>query len=219
MPVGKQDILTAYRCPVCGQTIMSVVGVFALTGDRIVLKCSSCKQSEMVISKTQDNKIRFNYPCMFCDREHTQIIPLSAILSRDLLTFPCPISGFDTLFMGTKGKVMKAIEESNDAIEDFFMKSEIESFKNKEDLGYDPHILDLVLFTLKDMAYSGNIKCDCEKGKYVCTIDGEKINIRCKQCSKYEDIDCSEGSMQARDLFERNSLILSKKYEDLEDGK
>ena len=93
MAFTKNEILVSYRCPNCGDAVLSMVGIFALTGDRIVLKCS-CNNSSMTITKTQDNKLRFKYPCMFCEREHTEIIPLSAILNRDLLTFPCSVIKF-----------------------------------------------------------------------------------------------------------------------------
>lgn len=214
MPITKNDITVAYMCPVCGNTVMSLVGVFALTGDRITIKCSTCKSTEMEITKTQDGKLRFKYPCALCGTDHTQIIPLTSILSRDLLTFPCMISGFDSLFIGTKGKVIKATEETSESINDFVMKSNIEDYLNAPKIEYDPHILDLVLYTIKELASEGKIICDCKDGgQYNCTINRENVNIRCKKCNKCENIDCSEGSMQARDLFDRTSLVLTKDYE------
>ena len=73
MILDSRETTVAYRCPHCGQTTVSVVGVFALSGDLIRLKCG-CKKSELQISYTSDRKIRITTPCLVCRKPHTFVL-------------------------------------------------------------------------------------------------------------------------------------------------
>ena len=55
MILEPKKIAIAYRCSECGGTVRSVVGVLAISGDMLRLKCD-CGGSELVINKTSDGK-------------------------------------------------------------------------------------------------------------------------------------------------------------------
>ena len=55
MILKSKETTVAYRCPVCGKNIISVVGIFMLSGDLIKLKCD-CGVSELTITSNSDLK-------------------------------------------------------------------------------------------------------------------------------------------------------------------
>ena len=57
MVLKNTESTIAYRCPHCGSGILAMVGVFALSGDMIKLKCT-CGCSELVMQKAEEEKIR-----------------------------------------------------------------------------------------------------------------------------------------------------------------
>ena len=115
MILQPKDTTVAYRCPECGATVFSVVGALALSGDMIKLKCT-CGHSELIMQKTEEDKLRLTVPCIFCPSPHHYIVSRKLLLTRELFTFPCAYAGVDILFIGSKGAVMKTIELSDEEL-------------------------------------------------------------------------------------------------------
>ena len=69
MKLPVKETTLAYRCPHCGATVFSLVGIFALSGDMLKLKCS-CGKSETVVTYTSDRKLRLAVPCIACPKPH-----------------------------------------------------------------------------------------------------------------------------------------------------
>ena len=111
MVLDKKETTVAYRCPVCGASVMSMIGIFALTADLIKLKCP-CGESELELVYTRDKKIRLNVPCLFCPTPHSYIISSQMFFERDLFTIPCNYSGIDICFIGRQDKVQEAMKKS-----------------------------------------------------------------------------------------------------------
>ena len=82
MVLDKKETTVAYRCPVCGASVMSMIGIFALTADLIKLKCP-CGESELELVYTRDKKIRLNVPCLFCPTPHSYIISSQMFFERN----------------------------------------------------------------------------------------------------------------------------------------
>ena len=215
----KNSVVVAYRCPECNKTILGLIGVFTLMGDRMVLKCSECGKSSTAITKTHDSKLRFDYPCLLCGKNHNSIIPLTAILSRDLITIPCPLVGFDSLFLGKEDNVTKAIIDSNQAIETYYSKiTEEDLQENKgDDETVDQVLVSQIITTLEDMELNGKIHCNCEKGKYSLTIKDDYVDLRCLKCNKHLKIYCTFGNIFAYDLLWRDEVYLEDRTEDDEE--
>ena len=88
MILDAKNTSVAYRCPHCGAGVVSVVGVFSLTGDMMKLKCS-CGKSEMVLSR-QDDRISLQVPCVLCPKPHSFTVSQNVFFSNDLFRLPCP---------------------------------------------------------------------------------------------------------------------------------
>ena len=124
MILQPKDTTVAYRCPVCGTTVLSVVGALALSGDMIKLKCT-CGCSELVMQKADEGKLRLTVPCIFCPSPHHYVVSRKLLMTRELFTFPCAYAGIDILFVGSKGAVLKASEESDKRLAELLKKLDI----------------------------------------------------------------------------------------------
>lgn len=61
MILNSKETTIIYRCPHCGLSVVSVVGIFTLSGDMVKLKCD-CGGSALVLTHTSDGKVRLTCP-------------------------------------------------------------------------------------------------------------------------------------------------------------
>ena len=214
MILQPKDTTVAYRCPECGATVFSVVGALALSGDMIKLKCT-CGCSELVMQKTEEDKIRLTVPCIFCPSPHHYIVSRKLLLNRELFTFPCAYAGVDILFIGSKGAVMKAVEVSDEELRGIIDDTELSNVHEAnegDDLYGDEHIRDMVLFVLGDLAEENHIHCGCPDGEGDFLVDQtrDSVRISCKKCGYLKDISCAGSSIQSQALFDCTHLYLQK---------
>lgn len=194
MIIQPKETAIAYRCPECGSTVHSVVGVFALSGDRIKLKCS-CGGSELLIENTQDGKMRFTVPCIFCPHPHNFLISRKTVLSRELFTIPCGLAGYDICFMGREDKVREAVEQSDKELYEEISAEEIRELKDKNssESYYDEHIADMLVYVFGELCEEGKIHCKCEDGgDFLCEKTGESVRISCKKCGASFEAEAEE---------------------------
>lgn len=210
-----QETTIAYRCPACGKSVISVTGVFALSGDMIKLKCG-CGGSELLIKKESEEKVRLIVPCLFCSKPHQYVVSRELLCSRETLAFPCKYAGVDICFSGSKGEILKALEESDKQISELVDETELahifeENSSEEECLYNDEHVRDMILFVLGDLCEEKKIDCDCGMGNgdYLVENDIGKVRISCKKCGCAREYFCAEN-MDTRALFDAVSLKLIK---------
>jgi transcription elongation factor Elf1 len=213
MALRPQDTTVAYRCPACGRSILSVTGVFALTGDMIKLKCD-CGGSELVMKKEGEGKMRISIPCLFCPRPHQAVISREVLTTHEIFAYQCSNSGANIFFSGAKGEVLKAIEESDRALADLIDETELAEIyaqnrgEGEETYYNDEHVRDMILFYLGDLCEDGKIECDCaEGGDFLVDNEIGKVRIMCKKCGKRREFFCSEN-METRALFDAFKIKL-----------
>lgn len=211
MILEPKQTTIAYRCPACGKSVISVTGVFALTGDMIKLKCD-CGGSELVIKNIGDGKIRLTVPCLFCPTPHNFVVSKKMLFNREVFTFPCAYSGVDICFSGSKGAVLKAIEESDKALSELIDDTELakifEENGENENSYNDEHIRDMILFVLGDLCEEKKIKCACsDGGDFLVENEIGKVKISCKKCGCSREFFCEE-SIDTRALLDADSLEL-----------
>lgn len=211
MILEPKQTTIAYRCPACGKSVISVTGVFALTGDMIKLKCD-CGGSELVIKNIGDGKIRLTVPCLFCSTPHNFVVSKKMLFNREVFTFPCAYSGVDICFSGSKGAVLKAIEESDKALSELIDDTELskifEENGENENSYNDEHMRDMILFVLGDLCEEKKIKCACsDGGDFLVENEIGKVKISCKNCGCSREFFCEE-SIDTRALLDADSLEL-----------
>ena len=174
MILQPKDTTVAYRCPVCGVTVFSVVGALALSGDMIKLKCT-CGCSELVMQKADEEKLRLTVPCIFCPTPHHYLVSRKLLMTRELFTFPCAYAGIDILFVGSKGAVLKAVELSDNELHSIIDETELSGVHDAnegDNLYGDEHIRDMILFVLGDLAEDRKTETKKAMDKYVCITCG-----------------------------------------------
>ncbi len=188
MVLDKKETTVAYRCPSCGAGVMSLVGAFALSADMIRLKCS-CGGSEMTILYTKDKKVRLTVPCLFCTTPHHFMVSGNMFFGRELFTFGCPYTGLDICFIGGRGAVGKALEESEKELLELLGETDPEEFtKLQRDPLPDPQVFDIVNFVVRDLEDDGKIDCFCtakeppEEGDYRVSIEESSVRVICAKC-------------------------------------
>ena len=203
MILNQKETTVAYRCPECGATVMSMVGIFTLTADMIRLKCP-CGCSELEIVYTRDKKVRLKVPCFLCPSPHSYLISSQMFFDNELFALPCGYSGMDICFVGRKDKVQAAMKEAEEELLEMLGDTSFEELsgqrKNGPDTLTDPQVLDIVTFVVHDLADEGKILCSCpDGGDYETQILDDCIRVRCRQCG--DSIDIPAGSLTAANDF------------------
>ncbi|MBR6513466.1 MAG: hypothetical protein IKT46_01400 [Clostridia bacterium] len=192
MILDSKETTVAYRCPHCGAGVMSVVGIFALSGDMIKLKCS-CGKSELMLQYSKDKSVRITAPCIICPKPHNYSVSTGVFFSNELFRLGCTYTGLDICFIGSKDAVLEALKENESMLLGMFEEAGVTSLDalHKEDRfddADDPFVEDVIRFMLAELKEEGSIHCKCGEGelpKYTFEFvapDYEDIRIICETC-------------------------------------
>ena len=175
MVIKPKNTVIAYRCPECASAIMSVVGVFALSGDLIKLKCD-CGGSELTISYTGDGKIRLSVPCFICGTPHHFLLSEAVFFGRELFTLSCPYSGMDICFIGEKDQVTAALSASEEELAEMM---DLEGFqRDHEEDGQPPYEeLGAIIVVLKELLMDGRLRCRCVTRSKISDCEEGEVSI------------------------------------------
>lgn len=166
MILDAKETAVAYRCPHCGAGIVSMVGIFALSGDMIKLKCD-CGKSELIIAYSKDDKVRITAPCIICPKPHNYTVSKKLFFSNDVFRLGCTYTGLDICFIGEKSAVLEALKENESELLGMFEEAGVTSLdalhkENDYDLIDDPAIEEIIRFMLVELKDEGNIHCNCD---------------------------------------------------------
>ena len=212
MILNSKETTVIYRCPHCGLSVISVVGIFTLSGDMVKLKCE-CGNSELVITKTKDAKVRIKIPCLACGDTHTFVISQDAFFERKVLCLACTYTGINICFIGEKEEAHKILEENDAELAEIMKEAGIEDFDgfhNKQDYTLtDPETENLVRFMLEEFKADDCIHCNCPDGDgdYDFRFMGEDILVFCKKCNATAIIPLGDTAAAAA-FLESDELIL-----------
>jgi len=197
MILNQKQTTIAYRCPHCGSTVRSMIGVFGLSADMLRLKCP-CGESELSVVYTNDKKIRLTVPCFLCPTPHSFLVSSQLFFSSELLAFPCAYSGINICFAGKEDALDGALADSDAELSELLGETSLTDFSHKmsadtgrrEDLFSDPQILDIVMYVIRDLEQEGEITCNCpdRHGEYEVDILDDCVRITCKNCRAKADI-------------------------------
>ena len=221
MILKSRETAIAYRCPYCGMSAVSMVGIFTLSGDMLKLKCR-CGKSELTITYTSDRKIRLNVPCLICPNPHNYIISSNTFFEKDIFMLSCTYTAIDICFIGLQDQVIEALRKSElelnrmleeAGLDDFDAADDEDSDEDDEPDFMDPQIEDIINYMLNELDDEGKIFCDCPDHEdsdydFVMTKDGENVRIFCGNCGAYTELPMSSPS-NAHDFLYCDELKLS----------
>lgn len=218
MILSEKETTIAYRCPHCGSSIYSMVGVFALSGDLLKLKCD-CGESELIIQRTADQKVRLTVPCIVCAKPHIFTLGQNTFFRRDgdVFRLPCSYTGLDLCFIGQKDAVGEAIQKANEELLALMQEAgleDIESLHAGDDVladhELDPQVEDMVRYTIAELNDEGKIHCKCQNNAlahYDYRLHNGKLTIYCDECEAGLTIPM-EGLTMAEQFLHSDSLTL-----------
>lgn len=209
MVLDKKETTVAYRCPSCGAGVVSLVGAFSLSADMIRMKCS-CGGSEMTVRYRSDRRIRLTVPCLFCPTPHTFTVSDGVFFSRELTSLSCAYTGIDICFVGGKGAVSKALEDSERELLELLGDAdpaELDRIRRKT--LSDPQVFDIVNFVVRDLQEEGKIHCFCGEGEgdYRVSIEENAIRVICARCGAMAEFP-ADSVLSAHEFLDADSLYL-----------
>ena len=192
MIIDTKETTVAYRCPHCGAGVMSVVGIFSLTGDMIKLKCS-CGKSELVMAYTKEKTVRLTVPCIICPKPHNYSVSTGIFFSNELFRLGCTYTGLDICYIGSKEAVLEALKENESMLLGMFEEAgvtDLDALRKDQsyDLVDDPAIEEIIRFMLVELRDEGNIHCKCDPGQMpeykfeFVAPEYDTIRIYCETC-------------------------------------
>lgn len=219
MLLNSKEITLAYRCPHCGAGVLSMVGIFSLSGDLLKLKCS-CGNSELPIEKTVDGKIRLSVPCIVCAKPHVYVLGQNQFFRRgegDVFRLPCPYTGLDLCFVGEKTDVQAALQAADDALLALMRDAGLEDIEQLhagdemlEAREQDPQVADIVRYAIRELDDEGKIKCNCQNSAiadYQFRLRDGDVTIWCEECGATLTLPMP-GVSAAEAFLQRDSLTL-----------
>ncbi|MBQ9783555.1 MAG: hypothetical protein IJW44_03450 [Clostridia bacterium] len=203
MVLESKQTTVAYRCPHCGAGVMSVVGLFTLTADKVKLKCS-CGESEMTVVYGKDGRVRFTVPCILCPKPHNFSVSSSLFFGKELFVLPCPYSDINICMMGDTNHVKAELSRTELELLDLLEESGLSSFDalHGEQTLTDPQVTEIVTYVIKELDAEGKIYCHCprdEEGDYEAEIRPDGVLVSCRRC-------------HASKLIPANSLIRAHEF-------
>ncbi len=211
MVLENKQSTVAYRCPSCGNGVMSVVDAFKLSADMVKLKCT-CGKSEMSMVKASDGKIRFTVPCLLCPKPHTFTVSSALFFGKELFVLPCPYSGINIAMMGEINHVKAELSRTELELLDMLEQSGIDSFDDIKSEEYltDPQVLEIVSYMIKELDDEGKIYCGCgdgEEGDYELEMTRDGLMISCKRCGASKTVP-TNSIIQATEFLNADELRL-----------
>ena len=185
MILEPKKTTVAYRCPECGAGVLSIVGMFSLSANRLKLKCD-CGKSELDVV-LQDDKVRLTVPCIFCRKPHVFTVNKQIFYGRDLFVIPCPYSDINICFMGEENHVRAELARSELELLDMLEEngiSDFSAFGGDGEVLPDPQVFEIIMFVIHDLEAEGKIYCRCPdgEGEYDAEMTDGGIRIFCRKC-------------------------------------
>ena len=210
MILEPKKTTVAYRCPECGAGVLSIVGMFSLSANRLKLKCD-CGKSELDVV-LQDDKVRLTVPCIFCRKPHVFTVNKQIFYGRDLFVIPCPYSDINICFMGEENHVRAELARSELELLDMLEEngiSDFSAFGGDGEVLPDPQVFEIIMFVIHDLEAEGKIYCRCPdgEGEYDAEMTDGGIRIFCRKCGA-QSIIPTASLIGAHDFLNCDSLHL-----------
>ena len=210
MILKDKQTTVAYRCPHCGEGVLSAVSIFSFGGDMLKLKCH-CGESELIAIKTGDGKMRLTVPCLCCPKPHSFTVNSSMFFNRDIFVIPCPYTDINICFLGETDKVSEELERTRLELLDMMSEEDLEKIasSNQDDLLTDPQIFDIIMFVIRELDEENNIICKCDpgSGEYEVEVTDDGIKVSCKNCGASQLIP-TDSLLGAHAFLYADKLIL-----------
>ncbi len=174
--MSEETRTIGYICPVCGQAVVASRTPFQLCAGDSSLPCP-CGKSELSFRQLGD-RCEMTVPCLFCARDHRAVCSNDGLLHKELLALFCPGSGLGCCYIGREGRVFRAMEKLEAAVDKLRLDDQTEqrgAFLNEA-------VMAEVLGELKDIAQRGGVRCACGSADYGVKVGYSTVDLVCARC-------------------------------------
>ncbi len=211
MIASIQKATIAYRCPHCGLAILAEVDPFILGKDMLRLKCD-CGESELLIVRSLDGKVRLTVPCILCPQSHNYTLSGNVFFEKELFTLGCTYSGIDICFIGQKEQVAKRLEESEKELLELLGDTDFADIPRDSDRSaefFAEQVSDVIAYMLAELSEERKIHCRCpeDNGRYSFSYTGKGVKIVCNCCGAEKEVEVN-NIMTANDFLQTDELTL-----------
>ena len=213
MVLETKQTTVAYRCPHCGNGVISAVNPFLLKGAMLRLKCD-CGKSFLEIQPTTDHKFRLAVPCILCPTPHHFTVSENLFYGKELFVLPCPYTDLNIGVIGEVNHVKAELSRTELELLDLMEKHGIDSFtalhKEAEEAVSDPQVREIVLFVIRDLDEEGKIFCKCPpdgEHEYDAEILPEGVRVTCKKCGASHTVP-TNSMTEAHEFLHCDALYL-----------
>ena len=213
MVLETKQTTVAYRCPHCGNGVISAVNPFLLKGSMLRLKCD-CGESFLEIQPTTDGKFRLAVPCILCPTPHHFTVSESLFYNKELFVLPCPYTDLNICVMGEINHVKAELSRTELELMDLMEENGIDSFaalhKQAEEVVSDPQVQQIVLFVIRDLDEEGKIFCKCdpnEEHEYDAEILPDGVRVTCQKCGASQIVSTT-STLEAHEFLNCDALYL-----------
>ena len=203
----------AYRCPECTDAIFGFVGRYALRADMLRLRCDRDEHS-LELKATQEGKVQISAPCILCKQNHSYTVSEELLFSREILTFPCPYSSVDIVFIGEREKIADELDRTATELSMLVTSMEAEDVHdlqpedmNEDEILPEPMLYDTLRFVLKNLESDGAVDCPCHEGDYDLRFYENRVQAYCKSCGATYTFNATSPSL-AEEYLSLDSLTL-----------
>lgn len=181
--------IMACMCPYCSTLSKRIITPFDFSRGSVTANCpmQGCGE-ECVTLHQSTNKYRIEIECPVCAQTHTFSVPYNSMWTKNVITFKCPESTLDVLFIGKEEFVDKKIEEGMEAYRQLIENSDNES--EEIDLLYG------IIERLEELSRNDNIKCVCGNHSIKPILLPDGIELLCDNCGRHAIIEIDELSLE-----------------------
>ena len=179
--MSEETRTIGYICPACGNAVIAQRTAFQLCAGDTVLPCG---KSELRIKQCGD-VCEVKTPCPFCSREHPgkthkhrAVFDNNILLERELLALCCPVSALGCCYIGQEGRVFRAMEQLEQAVD----KLRLDDQTERRGTFLDDVVMEEALAELKDIAARGGVKCGCGSMDYRVKVRYSSVDLVCAAC-------------------------------------
>ena len=187
--IVKYERAAAYICPFCSNLTKKKISAFDFSGrDKIPLLCSTlgCREECAKISFKND-KYKITVECPICGDAHAFTTQSARFWNKKLLTYKCPVSGIDIIFLGEEDAVEKNVTERS---ADY---SEI--LPDYDDNSPESETLYEILDCVHELRDNDRISCICGSRNVSIQLMNNCLVLVCEKCGRVRVIESNEHNL------------------------
>jgi hypothetical protein len=195
------SLTIAYKCPSCGSFEFFSVSLFEMySRSESIFNCH-CLNSSITVRADAERGIFIKLPCIGCEDDHTFLFSKKDLLTKDLNTFCCPESGFKLCFIGKDEPVRKAIDNTEEELDELMDMFGYDSYFRNTQVMFDS------LNKIHDIAEQGNLYCECGSTEIELVLLSDRILLKCGKCCTGNMIKAATNE-DLKALKKRQSIII-----------